>query len=52
MSLKKKMSTTFYYIYIYIYIYWISLALCEDLQIKSNESPNDKLKRKEKRSHV
>lgn len=50
MSLKKKMSTTFYYIY--IYIYWISLALCEDLQIKSNESPNDKLKRKEKRSHV
>jgi hypothetical protein len=48
MSLKKKMSTTFYY----IYIYWISLALCEDLQIKSNESPNDKLKRKEKRSHV
>jgi hypothetical protein len=46
MSLKKKMSTTF------LYIYWISLALCEDLQIKSNESPNDKLKRKEKRSHV
>lgn len=51
MSLKKKM-TTFYFIYISSDIRLDFTRTTRRFADKSNESPNDELKRKEKGSHV